>query len=206
VAADDSRVILNPAPFFAVARKRLGRLSKSQVQGIERIVHPLLARWKDTRWTAYALATTEHEGGKTFQPIRERGPKSYFAKYEPGTKLGIELGNTEPGDGYLFRGGGDVMVTGRGHFRRFGELLDIDLEGHPELVTDPAVSLNIMKLGLERGLFTGRALADYFNGKKCDWRNARRCVNGLDKADVIAGYAQSWESAIRAGIVPATEI
>jgi hypothetical protein len=51
---------------------------------------------------AYVFATVEHES--QFTPIYEKGPRKYFDKYEPTTKLGREvLGNTQPGDGYTYR-------------------------------------------------------------------------------------------------------
>lgn len=45
-----------------------------------------------------------------------------------------ELGNTEPGDGYRYRGGGILQTTGRGNYRRMGEKCSVDFEAHPELV------------------------------------------------------------------------
>ena len=44
------------------------------------------------------------------------------------------------------------------------------------------------------GWFTGKKLSDYFN-EKTDYINARKIVNGLDKADIIAGYAKVLYSA-----------
>jgi putative chitinase len=45
-----------------------------------------------------------------------------------------ELGNTEPGDGYRYRGGGMLQTTGRSNYRRMGQKCGVDFEGHPELV------------------------------------------------------------------------
>ena len=44
------------------------------------------------------------------------------------------LGNTQPGDGYRYRGGGILQTTGRENYRRMGEKCGVDFEGHPELV------------------------------------------------------------------------
>jgi putative chitinase len=46
-----------------------------------------------------------------------------------------ELGNTQPGDGFRYRGNGVLQTTGRGNHRRVGEASGIDLEGNPELAT-----------------------------------------------------------------------
>ena len=52
-----------------------------------------------------------------------------------------ELGNTEPGDGFHYRGNGVLQTTGRGNHRRMGQLCGLDFEGHPELVSAPEHAL-----------------------------------------------------------------
>jgi hypothetical protein len=42
--------------------------------------------------------------------------------------------------------------------------------------------------GMTRGIFTGKNLADYFSERKEDPVQARKIINGLDRADQIAGY------------------
>lgn len=44
-----------------------------------------------------------------------------------------DLGNTHPGDGRRYKGRGPIQLTGRANYRRYGQLLGLDLEGHPEL-------------------------------------------------------------------------
>lgn len=48
--------------------------------------------------------------------------------------LARELGNTEPGDGYRYRGRGILQTTGRGNYRRLGKKCGVDFEARPELV------------------------------------------------------------------------
>jgi len=52
-----------------------------------------------------------------------------------------ELGNTQPGDGFAFRGNGVLQTTGRGSHRRMGQACGVDFEGNPNLVTAPEHAL-----------------------------------------------------------------
>lgn len=52
-----------------------------------------------------------------------------------------ELGNTEPGDGFRYRGNGVLQMTGRGAHRRRGLANGLDFEGNPDLVTLPEHAL-----------------------------------------------------------------
>ena len=49
---------------------------------------------------------------------------------------------------------------------------------------------------MTKGIFTGKKFADYFSPQKEDWVNARRIVNGLDKANSIADYGKRYYAAI----------
>ena len=52
-----------------------------------------------------------------------------------------ELGNTQPGDGFLFRGNGVLQTTGRGAHKRMGQAFGLDFEANPDLVTAPEHAL-----------------------------------------------------------------
>jgi putative chitinase len=52
-----------------------------------------------------------------------------------------ELGNTQPGDGFLFRGNGVLQTTGRGAHKRMGRAFGLDFEANPDLVTAPEHAL-----------------------------------------------------------------
>jgi len=178
------------AAFFAGVRPLFGgSLSQSQVDGINTIIKAFNERGDgDRRHLAYLLATAKHETADTMAPIHERGTKAYFDKYEPSTKIGKALGNTAPGDGYRYRGRGFAQLTGRGNYRKFG------IEDQPDKALDPEIAANILVIGCLKGWFTGKALGDYEA-----FRDMRRVVNGTDKADLIAGYAEAFLRALNAG-------
>ncbi len=157
----------------------------------------------DLRWVAYMLATVKHECADTWEPITERGALSYFNKYEPGTPLGERLGNTQPGDGFRYRGRGYVQITGRTNYARLSKILGLDnhLITTPEMALVPDVAYRIMSEGMRRGLFTGKKLGDFITTDTCDYTNARRMINGLDRADRIRDYATGIEAVLRQGLI-----
>lgn len=83
------------------------------------------------------LAQIGHESGR-LQYVRELwGPTAEQAAYEPSTPKSRALGNTSKGDGYRFRGGGLLQITGRYNYRLMGQRLGIDLENNPDLIEHP---------------------------------------------------------------------
>lgn len=53
---------------------------------------------------------------------------------------GGKYGNTAPGDGYKYRGGGFNGITFKGGYQRYGDLSGYDLVGNPDMLRDPAIS------------------------------------------------------------------
>lgn len=199
---------INFSRFFDAVRPQLfsGSLSRSQVSGTEAIISAYRARGQvDRRWLAYALATAYHETAHTMQPIREYGgPDYYHRMYDPLSDLPERAAlarsvGAQPGDGVKFYGRGYVQLTWRVNYKRMGELLGLDLEGQPDMALDAGAAAQIMFEGMERGSFTGKKLGDYFSGDtRCDWVGARRIINGSDKAQTIAIYAQAFHLALQA--------
>lgn len=136
---------------------------------------------------AYMLATAKHETGN-FTIAREQGSAAYFQMYE-GRK---DIGNTQPGDGHKYIGRGYVQATGRGQYTLWAKKFGIDCVNHPELLEQSQYAVQVLVIGLRDGLDTGRKISQYINGSKQDFYNARRTVNGTDKATLIAGYASAY--------------
>lgn len=178
--------------FFSSIRASLfgGRLNQTQVNGINFKLDAFAqADIKDIRWKAYMLATSYHETAKTMQPIEEYG-KGRGRPY--GSKLKQNRKPYEYPD-KIYYGRGDVQLTWYENYELMGRLLNIPLLEQPELALNPEISARVMIEGMtkgrsNRGDFTGVSLGTYFNSSKNDPVNARRIINGLDKAELIAGY------------------
>jgi putative chitinase len=80
------------------------------------------------------LAQVSHESGD-YKYLTELGGRKYFDKYE-GRK---DLGNTQPGDGYKYRGRGYIQLTGRDNYTEFSKFSGIDAVNNPDIVSTPSV-------------------------------------------------------------------
>lgn len=197
---------INREFFFTHVRAALfdGALKQSQVDGLKAILDYWEAKAgkKDDRWLAYLLATAHHETDRTIRPIREYGNTAYFTKrYDPpptgkNPQIAKDLGNTKAGDGPKYCGRGFVQLTGRRNYTDWARRLKVDLVDSPTLAMDLNIATPILVDGSILGTFTGKKLGDYLHDSVSDWRNARRVINGLDKADLIKGYALKYYAAI----------
>ena len=170
-----------------------GSLTPDQVAGMDAILNEWNKRGLTFEpYLAYMLATVFHETAQTMQPIREHGGPKYFAKYE-GRK---DLGNTLPGDGVKFHGRGFVQLTGRANYAKASAKLNIDFLANPDAVMQANYAVLILFDGMLDGWFTGKELADYREGDTFDYVNARRIINGTDRAALIAGQARLFAQAI----------
>ena len=184
-----------------------GKWLSGRVEGMNHLLDAWEARHarKDIRWLAYALATAYHETAFTMQPITEQGGAAYLTcLYDPQSSnpkraaLARANGNIHPGDGVSYCGRGYVQLTWANNYRRIGGLIDVDLLSHPERTLEPDIAARILYEGMIGGWFSGVGLERYFNAKSTDWKNARRIINGLDRADQIAGYAKAFLAALPA--------
>jgi putative chitinase len=184
---------LDKTVFFARLRDTLYRdaLPQRVVDGLNFLIDRKPAGWSDD-WFAYALATAYHETAHTMQPIREKGGPAYFRRYEGRA----DLGNRNPGDGVKFHGRGYVQITGRRNYTDWSDRLKINMIDRPDNAMKPDVAVRILFEGMERGTFTGKSLRSYTSGE-FDPVNARRIINGMDKAKLIAGYHAEFLAAIR---------
>lgn len=188
--------------FFDTVRKDLfrGTLTQDQVDGM----NYLLEVWEEhfeannpndgTMWLAYALATFFHETDQRMQPIEEYGKGS-----------GKSYGKPTGPHSQAYYGRGHVQLTWEENYKngqkflldRYGVHANIHPEAHKML--HPPTSALVSYDGMVYGWFTGVGLPKYLSKAKAieDPVNARRIVNGTDKASTIAGYYWSFKKALK---------
>lgn len=197
----------SPRLFFDSVRSGIlgPELSPSEVSGCSAILAALDGL--PLSWASYGLGTAFHETAHSMQPIKEMGGEAYFRRmYDPqgnNPALAKRLGNTVPGDGALYAGRGYVQLTGRANYARAGTKIGQDLIGHPALAMDPEFAAEIMREGMKAGWFTGKSFASYLPASGpadvAAFTQARRIINGTDRAAMIAGYAVQFQTALQAG-------
>lgn len=164
-----------------------GSLNQAQVDFFESFFKEWDRRGlTDLRWAAYMLATVQHETASTMLPIEEYGK----GKTRP-------YGKPDPITGQTYFGRGYVQLTWKQNYANASGYVGEDLVRHPEKAMEPSVAMKILFDGMISGWFTGKALRHYLTGNVTDWFNARRIINGLDKAQKIALKAEKYYNILK---------
>jgi putative chitinase len=113
-------------------------------------------------------------------------------------KKARELGNTQPGDGFRYRGNGDLGLTGRDAHRRVGELTGHDLENDPEQLEDYATSFRVAVTEfVALGCLEPAAADDAIGVRRLVNGGSKRVpvskLNGVDECKV---WLRRWKDAL----------
>lgn len=186
---------LDERVFFSSIKPGLfTRLTQSQVDGIKAKLKAFKNAGFPVSWAAYGLATSYHETAKRMMPVREglnvsdAYRKKHF-RYYP------------------WYGRGDVQLTWRDNYVRADKELGLNgrLVENADLALDPDISAQILVRGMLEGWFSGDAKGRHTLkrhlpkdvGSLAQFKQARRIVNLMDKADLIAGYAMQFQTALQ---------
>lgn len=113
------------------------------------------------------LAQTGHESGGFIYTREIWGPTPAQQRYEGR----LDLGNTQLGDGFTYRGRGLIQITGRANYGACSRALGVDFVATPALLEAPAAAANSAAwFWSEHGL---NALAD-----SGDFKTITRRING----------------------------
>lgn len=233
----------NPPAFFDVMRSisPTGKLTVSQVKGLEAILAACAADALPLAWAAYVIATPALETGMSFDPGKveslnysvdaliskfsrdrisiedarrygrndatgQKANQQAIANCIYGGAWGLKnLGNTQPNDGWWFRGRSWPQLTGRANYTKADNALN--LKG--ALLTDPSIlarleiAAPVLTRGMEEGWYTTKGLGDYLPksgpATRAQFVSSRYIVNGQDRAGDIADIAIKVQSGLVAG-------
>ncbi len=217
---------INRKKFFDGYKEEFGHITKDATLASLTAILDVFSKSDETirvvEKFAYMMATVKHEVGEDMIPIvenmnytsikriRQVWPSRFptDASAAPYVRNPELLGNKVYGgrmgngllEGYKFRGRGiGCQLTGYDEYKKFGELLGLDIVHNPDLAMDVNVGAQILYKGMIGGLFTGKKLSGCINGNVVDYINARRVVNGdvgLNGVKIV-NYAKHFEKIFR---------
>jgi hypothetical protein len=152
-----------------------GSLTKGQVDGMERIIDYWQTQWSKMPMDefAYLLATVAHETEYKMQPVKEAGSDRYLRSKAYFPNVGVGL----------------IQATWKRNWDRLG------IKSVEDGLQWPS-ALHAAFYGMAAGIYTGKKLSDYIGHGKLDYVNARRIINGTDRAEDIAKIAGSFRKAL----------
>ncbi len=134
---------------------------------------------------AYVLATAYWETAHTMKPVREG---YWLNNAEAWRKKNLRY--------YPWYGRGFVQLTWEPNYKKAGDKIGVDLIANPDAALDPVNAAKIAVTGMKEGWFTGKKLSDYITLQASDFKDARRIINGVDKAQEIADIATAYDAAL----------
>jgi putative chitinase len=195
--ATDPLERLDLAAFFGAIRPRplFARLTTAQMNGHKDILRGMKKMGVPLSWAAYILATAYHETAQKMQPVRE-GLNASDAWRRRNLRY------------YPWYGRGHVQLTWEENYRRADQELGLGgaLVANADLALQPDISVEVMVRGMLKGWFSGdrngrhtleRHLPNRTNATRAQFKQARRIVNLMDRADLIAGHALVYQEALR---------
>jgi len=164
-----------------------GTLPDYQRERVDLIINGGLARKRSIQDIAYVLATGYHE------------TQRYLVANEIGEGQGHSYGEPQqlfPGKAAIYFARGPVGLTHLGNYGAMSLIVGVDLVNFPDRAADWELGADIIWEGMVRGVFTKTRLSDHINVSGADYVGARKIVNGTDRADMIAGYARTFEEGL----------
>lgn len=108
-----------------------------------------------------------------------------------GKYSGVPLGNTNPGDGWKYRGRGFNQITGRGNYAFYGHNIGKDLVNHPELLNDPEIAAKAaIQFFIIESMKKNNKLNEYNAGNINDFKNLTDSTGAMFHANAGWGHTK----------------
>ena len=189
--------MLDKKTFFDGVRGSIfPRLSQGQVEGIDAILdcwnggpEGLFSGAVYDAHLSYMLATVFHETAQTMQAVKEGLQASDHWR-----KNHLRY--------YPYYGRGLVQLTWKSNYQKMAQAIApfypeaADMDTNLDRALEPKIAVAILFYGMSRGSFTGKSLHTFIGGHTCDFYHARQIINGMDRATLVAGYANKFHKAV----------
>lgn len=208
-------------PVIRLYEKQYSALSPDRKEGLKYILSTAIgdSSVELIPELAYMLATTKHETAHTYMGISEFGQGR-------GRPYGREITVIDPTTQKVYKntyyGRGYVQLTWGFNYQRLDHHLGHGIFPHrnqtreesynrgftisapakslylnPEMALEKENSYVGLVWGMQQGIYTGRTIGQYISSGNIDYFNARRVINGTDRAADIAAYAEDFEVILR---------
>ena len=161
----------------------------------------MATRWSDAVSAAMALydistpaqqaaflAQVGHESASFVFTTELWGPTPTQLTYEPPSQKATDLGNTQPGDGSLFRGRGLIQITGRYNYQQVSNALGNDY------VSNPAQLAQVSDAAQSAAWFWNtKGLNQFCTGDPADFITMTQRINGGTNG--LADRQSRWTTA-----------
>jgi putative chitinase len=138
-----ARTALEWAPIFErhVQPERFSQGAREIDDFVGQILHETVRLEHLEESLHYSAKRLTHVWPGRFPTLEEAEPYAMNPEALAERCYGGRMGNNEPGDGYLYRGRGIPMVTGKDNYALLEQLLGLPLVAYPDLLCDPDTAL-----------------------------------------------------------------
>lgn len=179
--------------FYGVLRAAKLNLTLQSVFGMEKVLAYAEGARVHLQLFKYILATAWWETAGTMHPVKE----AYWLS---------ETWRAKHLRYYPWYGRGLIQTTWESNYRKMWEAIGRNDPMEPDAFLTWEVALPALFTGMLEGLYTGREIEDFIDTKDEsdaadleEMRQARRVVNGMDRAKEIARLGLVFERALKAG-------
>lgn len=166
-------------------------LTTQNVIGFDKVLDYAILRKTPLNKLSYILSTSFWESAQTMHPVKE----AYWLS-EKWRKDNLRY--------YPWYGRGLIQTTWETNYKKMSEFVGTDLTKNPDLLLEFKYALPALFIGMEKGIYTGKDLDDYIDNIDesdeldfIEYKNARRIVNGTDKAETIAKLSLVFEKGLK---------